>query len=188
MRDDDVALGHHVRVYLARLLAREHERDARLPPLAENPDERLRRESAPLQGKELVRLVQQQPHHGGLALAGHLEDGRPRSDVGVLLVPSREETLGEHPLGEQPDDQGAEPVGRGQGRVAAQVKHRQRAWPYQLLEWRALLAEEPPVLGCEEPVLHRAAHFLGETLCLPYLLERSEERRVGKECRSRWSP
>ena len=30
---------------------------------------------------------------------------------------------------------------------------------------------------------------LGEKLdCLPYMLSRSEERRVGKECRSRWSP
>src|SRR2546425_10312857 len=29
---------------------------------------------------------------------------------------------------------------------------------------------------------------LGNTLKLPVHVERSEERRVGKECRSRWSP
>ena len=28
----------------------------------------------------------------------------------------------------------------------------------------------------------------GESTCSPYLYDRSEERRVGKECRSRWSP
>ena len=27
-----------------------------------------------------------------------------------------------------------------------------------------------------------------EKIGLQYILERSEERRVGKECRSRWSP
>ena len=63
--------------------------------------------------------------------------------------------------------------------------------PQETQEWLeaidAVLANE----GTER------AHFLLETLIdkarrsgayLPYNATRSEERRVGKECRSRWSP
>ena len=39
----------------------------------------------------------------------------------------------------------------------------------------------------EDKVMKTAAQFFGEDL-LPYIGVRSEERRVGKECRSRWSP
>ena len=42
------------------------------------------------------------------------------------------------------------------------------------------------------PVMNKAAQFLDE-MEIPFEMnalsaERSEERRVGKECRSRWSP
>src|SRR5688572_33436680 len=41
-------------------------------------------------------------------------------------------------------------------------------------------------------VLGRVVDFVASVVpcdsCFVYVLERSEERRVGKECRSRWSP
>ena len=39
----------------------------------------------------------------------------------------------------------------------------------------------------EEVFVFHKAQFLGNCLCFQQLI-RSEERRVGKECRSRWSP
>ena len=43
-----------------------------------------------------------------------------------------------------------------------------------------------------EGVKHHVGKELENVICIcddiPYNLDRSEERRVGKECRSRWSP
>src|SRR5256885_16468986 len=46
--------------------------------------------------------------------------------------------------------------------------------------------EGPPATSPETDSL--SAKFLRQFRCLPVGRERSEERRVGKECRSRWSP
>src|SRR5438094_1507309 len=50
-----------------------------------------------------------------------------------------------------------------------------------------------PILSPALVLFHREASELSANLRAgrpvePFLLERSEERRVGKECRSRWSP
>ena len=47
--------------------------------------------------------------------------------------------------------------------------------------------DNPELLGLYEGVMltHRTASHTGY---LPDTISRSEERRVGKECRSRWSP
>ena len=46
------------------------------------------------------------------------------------------------------------------------------------------------VMNTENPMLPRYSTglVLRDTLLLEFSLTRSEERRVGKECRSRWSP
>ena len=58
----------------------------------------------------------------------------------------------------------------------------------------------PDAEKCADPAKARAsaletlagqeisANMLYERLCRRYTEQRSEERRVGKECRSRWSP
>ena len=56
----------------------------------------------------------------------------------------------------------------------------------------ALKAEGQPLFTIESRVPLRAFDIVGFTLqfelCYTTVLARSEERRVGKECRSRWSP
>ena len=50
---------------------------------------------------------------------------------------------------------------------------------------------EKPVMELNEqyPVLLLTGpRQVGKTTMLEHLIEKSEERRVGKECRSRWSP
>src|SRR3712207_9446449 len=44
------------------------------------------------------------------------------------------------------------------------------------------------VEGAESPAARTAADLVLTDLDLTRLVDRSEERRVGKECRSRWSP
>src|SRR5258708_27269617 len=55
-----------------------------------------------------------------------------------------------------------------------------------LIEQRALTGDRPVVLGVET-IFARDQHILDEWWRRE-VDERSEERRVGKECRSRWSP
>ena len=54
--------------------------------------------------------------------------------------------------------------------------------PMQGTRVRALVREDPTCRRATKPVRHNY------WACVPQLLKRSEERRVGKECRSRWSP
>ena len=47
------------------------------------------------------------------------------------------------------------------------------------------------VLGVPKMLILGLQHMFamfGATILVPILVNRSEERRVGKECRSRWSP
>src|SRR2546425_229299 len=53
-------------------------------------------------------------------------------------------------------------------------------------EWRSISRDESPALVAEAPGA-RSVPFPAETPG-EWLRTRSEERRVGKECRSRWSP
>src|SRR6266511_6469967 len=52
-------------------------------------------------------------------------------------------------------------------------------WPYQVQRLEELLSAEPILLESEAANIRDAKDNV---------LARSEERRVGKECRSRWSP
>src|SRR2546425_9970606 len=54
------------------------------------------------------------------------------------------------------------------------------------VERQPRLATEPLVAGREVPIAAVQQIQLGDQRSLPR--ERSEERRVGKECRSRWAP
>ena len=50
------------------------------------------------------------------------------------------------------------------------------------------LAMEPKIMLFDEPTSALDPEMIKEVLDVMKELARSEERRVGKECRSRWSP
>ena len=60
--------------------------------------------------------------------------------------------------------------------------------------WASLLASEPPAEELAENVYSEDLHQNNTQKIakarenIPQNINRSEERRVGKECRSRWSP
>ena len=68
-------------------------------------------------------------------------------------------------------------------RQAAAQHHRSRQQPHL-----RLVLEACPVLEVERAVHHHSLPVGAHSHHRPHLVLRSEERRVGKECRSRWSP
>ena len=56
------------------------------------------------------------------------------------------------------------------------------------IEQDALLLSPVPSRAAWEPAFEEMAALGDDQLLMDSVLERSEERRVGKECRSRWSP
>src|SRR2546427_4594000 len=68
-------------------------------------------------------------------------------------------------------------------------------WPGQDAVGKRISMQDDPgpndwltVIGVVNDVVQDEQLTRHSTIYLPYLQTRSEERRVGKECRSRWSP
>ena len=59
---------------------------------------------------------------------------------------------------------------------------------YSLTTYRTLWNSEAFLQGIKSPYLDIAAKYDVNVVFRPFIRSRSEERRVGKECRSRWSP
>ena len=60
-------------------------------------------------------------------------------------------------------------------------------WDLQTLRWADELGFEEAWIGEHHTAIWEP-HPAPDLLIAQALMERSEERRVGKECRSRWSP